>query len=244
MTYTVIASNPDTREIGIASTTMTINFSRAFPFHTGLVPDWTERGLICAPMATINPHNGHKMIELWNAGLTFHEMIPEFEKLDEHWTWRQVGAVSATGEVFSYTGSDAWDHASHIEGDGSLALGNYMDGAEPVKAMAAALEEGRDLAMDERLMRAIEAGRAAGGQGGPEVGSIPESWAIIQVFNDKQPWPAVDVRVDFDVNAVAKLRRLLTHLKRMDPVMHTMCFEPAKTPDVYGVVFEMFDAQV
>ena len=39
MTYTVLASNPDTGEIGIASTTITINFSRTFPFHIGLVPN-------------------------------------------------------------------------------------------------------------------------------------------------------------------------------------------------------------
>lgn len=244
MTYTVLASNPDTKEIGIASTTITINFSRTFPFHTGLVPNWTERGLIVAPMATINPHNGHRIIELWNAGVGLDEMIPELEKRDEHWSWRQVGAVSATGEVFSHTGADAWDHASHIEGEGSLALGNYMDGPEPVKAMAAALEEDRDLPMDERLMRAIEAGRAAGGQGSPELGPVPEAWAIIQVFNDKQPWPAVDLRVDFDVNAVPKLRRLLTQTKRMDLILYTMCFEPSKTFDVYDVVFEMFNAQV
>ena len=100
-------------------------------------------------------------------------MIPELEKRDEHWSWRQVGAVSATGEVFSHTGADAWDHASHIEGEGSLALGNYMDSPEPVKTMAAALEEGRDLPMDERLMRAIEAGRAAGGQGSSSLDLFP-----------------------------------------------------------------------
>ena len=64
MTYTVLASNPDTGEIGIASTTITINFSRTFPMHRHLVPDLTERGIIVAPMATIHPQNGHRLCDL------------------------------------------------------------------------------------------------------------------------------------------------------------------------------------
>ena len=244
MTYTVMASNPATREIGIASTTITINFSRTFPVHTGLLPEWSERGLICAPMATIHPQNGHKMCELWNAGVGFDQMEVELAKFDPNWSWRQLGAVSGAGEVFCYTGSGAWDHASHIFGDGSLALGNYMDGARPVQAMAERLEADRALPMDERLLNALEAGRAAGGQGGPEIGSVPEAFAMLLVFNGKQPWPAVDLRVDFDVDPVPKLRRLWSQTKRMDPVLRTMCYEPSKTFDVYDVVFKMYNAQV
>jgi len=89
-----------------------------------------------------------------------------------------------------------------------------------------------------------QAGKAAGGQGQPDLGPIPESWAMIQVFNGKQPWPAVDVRVDFDVDPVPKLRRLVTQLKNMDKVLHTMSFDPSRTFDVYGVVFDMYNAQV
>jgi uncharacterized Ntn-hydrolase superfamily protein len=244
VTYTVLASNPETQEIGIASTTITINFSRTFPIHGGLLPDWSPRGLICAPMATIHPQNGHKLCALWNEGVGFDTMENELDKFDPNWSWRQMGAVTGAGEVFAYTGADAWDHASHIPGKGSLALGNYMDGPGPVQAMAEALEKGKELPMDERLMRALEAGRAAGGQGNAQVGSVPEAFAMIQVFNGKQPWPAVDLRVDFDVAAVPKLRRLLTQTKRMDPVLFTMCYEPSKTFDVYDVVFEMYNAQV
>jgi len=119
-----------------------------------------------------------------------------------------------------------------------------MDGPEPVQAMAEALEENRGEAMDERLLRALEAAKAAGGQGTPDIGSVPEAWAMIQTFNGKQPWPAVDVRVDFDVEPLPKLRRLVTQLKNMDKVLHTMSYDPSKTFDVYGVVFDMYNAQV
>ena len=50
MTYTVIASNPNTNEIGIASTTITINFGRAFPVTRHLTPELLDKGIIVAPM--------------------------------------------------------------------------------------------------------------------------------------------------------------------------------------------------
>ena len=243
MTYTVLASNPDTNEIGIASTTMTINFSRTFPVHRHLVPELSDQGIIVAPMATIHPQNGHKLCDLRDAGVSWDDMEGELEKQDENWTWRQIGAVTTTGETWVRTGSDAWNHASHIVDDGSIAMGNAMVGPEPVKQMAKALKENKGESMDERLLRALEAGKAAGGQGRPDR-SVPESWAMIQVFNGKQPWPAVDVRVDFDVDPVPKLRRLVKQLKNLDDVFYTMSYDPSKTLDVYRVVFDMYNAQV
>ena len=244
MTFAVLASNADTQEIGIALTTVTINAGRITPFHHGLLPSWNERGLVVTPQATVNPHNAHKMFELWDQGQSFAEIELELSRFDKHWIWRQVGAVTAAGEVYAYTGADAWTHASHIAGEGSLALGNFMDGPGPVEAMAAALEAGRELPMDQRLMQALEAGRDAGGQADPEAGHVPELFAMIQVFNGRQPWPAVDLRVDFDLDAVSKLRRLLTQTKRLDPVFQAMHENPGATFDEYQVVFEILNSQV
>ena len=223
---------------------MTINFRRAFPVSGGLLPDWSERGIIVAPMASVHPQNGYRLCELRDAGVGWEEMAAELEKHDERWSWRQMGAVTTAGETWVHTGTDAWDHASHLVGEGSVALANYMCGPEPVQAMAAALEDNRDEPMDERLLRALEAGKAAGGQGPPASGPVPEAWAMIQVFNDQQPWPAVDVRIDLDIDPVPKLRRLVTQLKRLDGLYRTMAVDPARTLDDYDVVFDIYDAQV
>lgn len=246
MTFTVMASNPATKEIGLATTTLTINFGRMFPHQHNLLPEWSERGLICAAQASIHPHNAHKMIELWDQGQSFGEIEQALSRSDPYWTWRQLGAVTGAGEVYVYTGKDAWDHASHIVGDGWLAMGNFMNGPVPVQAMAEVVDSGRDLPLDERLMRALEAGRDAGGQASPETGHVPELFATMQVYNGRQPWAAVDLRVDFDVHAVAKLRRLLTQTRRMDTVFQTFFEDPGAVFDsgAYGVVFEMLDAQV
>ena len=52
------------------------------------------------------------------------------------------------------------------------------------------------------------------------------------------------MRVDFDVDPVPKLRRLVKQLKNLDDVFYTMSYDPSKTLDVYRVVFDMYNAQV
>ncbi|MSR13404.1 MAG: hypothetical protein EXR86_02350 [Gammaproteobacteria bacterium] len=53
-----------------------------------------------------------------------------------------MGVVTASGEVYGYTGDNAYDHKSHIIGNGSIAIGNFCQGAQPVQTMAAALDPG------------------------------------------------------------------------------------------------------
>ena len=82
MTYTVIASNPDTGEIGIASTTITINFGRTFPVFRHLEPEVTDRGIIVAPMATVHPFNGHRLCDLRDQGVGWDDIEAELKRED------------------------------------------------------------------------------------------------------------------------------------------------------------------
>ena len=244
MTYAVLATNPSRREIGIALTTITLNCGRITPLHHGLLPEWNERGLIVTAQATANPLNAHKMFELWDQGCSFAEIEKELATFDENFSWRQIGAVSAGGETYGYTGSDAFDHKSHIIGEGSVAIGNFMDGPGPVQAMASVLDEMAAEPMAERLLCALEAGRDAGGQLDPERGRVPEVFATLIVFDDQQPWPKVDLRVELDMHAIARLRRLYHQAARLDPMLEAMYKDPPSTFDKYGVVYEIVDSQV
>lgn len=244
MTYAVMATDPARQEIGIALCTITLNAGRITPLHHALLPAWNERGLIVTAQATANPMNAYRMFELRDQGWTFAAIEDQLRKEDEYFTWRQIGAVTAGGEVYGYTGANAYDHKSHIVGHGSLAIGNFCQGSQPVQAMADALEAAREAPMAERLLSALEAGRDAGGQFDPQRGHVPEVFASLLVFNGKQPWPAVDLRVELDLHAVAKLRRLYTQTRRIDPMLAAMYQDPARTFEEYGVVYDIVDAQV
>ena len=244
MTYAVLASNPSTQEIGIALSTITLNCARITPQFHRLLPNWNERGLIVTAQATANPLNAYKLFELWDEGKSFSDIEAELKQFDKHFSWRQIGAVSAAGEVYGYTGDDAFDHKSYVIGDGSIAIGNFMDGPGPVQAMAKMLADKSDQPMAERLLSALEAGRNAGGQYDPQRGRVPEVFATLVVFDGKQPWPQVDLRVELDLHAIAKLRRLYLQAKRLDPMLAAMYNDPPTTFDKYHVVYDIVDAQV
>ena len=244
MTYAVLATDPINKEIGIAISTITLNCARITPLHHRLLPHWDKKGLIVTTQATANPLNAYRMFELWDQGMSFPEIEEVLLRKDRHFSWRQIGAVSAGGEVFGYTGENAFDHKSFLVGEGSIAIGNFMDGASPVESMNAVLESKKESPMAERLLSALEAGRDAGGQLDPERGRVPEVSAGIIVFDGRQPWPKVDLRVELDLHAIARLRRLYNQSKRLDPMLEAMYLSPETTFDKYEVVYDIVDAQV
>ena len=126
---------------------------------------------------------------------------------DEDREHRQVGVVAAGGSAASFTGSECMDWAGHWVGMDYAVQGNILVSEGTIQAMAVAFEETDDI-LAERLMRAIEAGQAAGGDS-----RGMQSAAILVVrkdggyggFNDRY----CDLRVDDLEEPIAELRRLL-----------------------------------
>jgi uncharacterized Ntn-hydrolase superfamily protein len=86
-------------------------------------------------------------------------------------------------------------------GSGYVAAGNFLTGEDVVVSMAAAFEDAGDEALPERLVRALEAGQAAGGdKRGKQSAALRVAW--------REEYPYVDLRVDDAPDPVAELRRL------------------------------------
>jgi uncharacterized Ntn-hydrolase superfamily protein len=115
--------------------------------------------------------------------------------------WRQVGVVDRYGQTALHSGKEALPTAAFATGDGCLALGNLLASASVPERMIAAYREANGNPLAERLMRALEAGLAAGGETGDEHG------AGLHVA-DTYDWPVVDLRVDWHDEPIAELRRL------------------------------------
>lgn len=210
MTYSVIARCPESGAVGVAMTSATINFPRVTPFVHGVLPTLSDNGFIASLQAFVNPMLGYESVRVMEEGSSFEQLEEHLESFDACWDRRQVGVLKVSGEVYGYTGENCFPVASHVTGDGFVVLGNAMaEGAIPAMAEAFKGSEGQDLA--ERLMSTIEAGMAAGGQEfeGEHLGEYASSLAV---YDGKRPYPAVDLRVDFDLEAVRKLRRLLTNI--------------------------------
>ena len=210
MTYSVIAKCPESGAVGVAMTSATINLARVTPFVNGVLPTLSENGFIASLQAFVDPMIGYESVSVMEKGSSFEQLEEHLKSYDACWDRRQLGVLKVTGEVYAHTGENCFPVASHVKGHGYVVLGNAMaEGVIP--AMAEALERSEGQGLAERLMSTIEAGMEAGGQE-LEGQHIEEFASSLAVYDGKHPYPAVDLRVDFDLDAVRKLRRLLTHI--------------------------------
>jgi len=211
MTFTVMGYCRRTAQIGVTSATFSVNASRFnMPYSQGVLPRFRENGAIVMAQAFSSFPLPFIICDLLEKGASFDE-VHEAMKKDSLYKVSQVGIVKVGGKMWAYTGVDCEETKMHILGDDYLVLGNILASEKPYKDMAATMETTRDLPLQERLMSALEASRDAGGQVDPFHGHLPELWAMLQVF-DGSDKPLVDMRIDYDIEAVARLRRLLDDL--------------------------------
>lgn len=114
---------------------------------------------------------------------------------------RQLIVVDSRGRAAAYTGSGCKEWRGHRTGDGYAVAGNLLVGEETLMAMAAAYEASAGEWFTERLVRALEAGQAAGGDKRGR-----QSAALLVATTEA--YPAIDLRIDDHPDPVAELRRL------------------------------------
>ena len=195
MTFSIVARDPKTGNLGIAVST-------ALPC-VGVGCPYVETGVgAIASQSWTNPRLGVDGLKLLELGLSPEVAITTLLNEDEGAARRQVGAVDAWGRVFAYSGAECTGWFGHRTGDSYSVQGNMLVGGETIEAMAAAFE-GTDGILPARLMAALEAGQAAGGDKRGRV-----SAAIIVRPPTSALWEGVDIRVDEHADPVAELRRI------------------------------------
>jgi len=211
MTFTVMGKCPDTGAIGIGVATASVNCSKMLPQIKGLLPTIQPDGAIVCSQSMCNPMLAYTAFELLEQGKSFDDIERAFVAEDEHLERRQVGIVTASGDVWAYTGEKCFPEKGQVLGDGYLIMGNCL-APDCLAGMQDAYESGAGTDLGERLLSTLEAGRAAGGQvweGEP----IPELVCSLYVYDGKNPFPKVDMRVDFDRSALEKMRRMYDQLQ-------------------------------
>ena len=114
---------------------------------------------------------------------------------------RQLGCLDVSGLGAGRTGAGNRPWAGHRVDPNVVVAANAVVGEKVADRMLEAFRGGEELPLWDRLLRALEAGKAAGGQPDGET-----SGGLYVV--DREPYPMVDLRVDLHPNPVAELRRL------------------------------------
>lgn len=156
--------------------------------------------------ARANPLFGVDGLDLLEKGYSAEKTIRALLDLDTEPDRRQLIAIDSYGHPAAYTGGDCDQWRGHRSGDDYAVAGNLLVGEETLAAMAAAYEAPDGEWFTERLMRALEAGQAAGGDRRGR-----QSAAIYVVHTE--PYPYLDLRVDEHPDPVSELRRIYDLVK-------------------------------
>ena len=175
-----------------------------------------------ATQALVNPLYGFPGLEMLAHGSTATEVIANLTTADHGRDHRQVHAIDAHGRTAAHTGSACIGWCGHIAGPGYSIAGNMLAGASVLDDSATAYERTADLPFAERLLAALDAGDAAGGD---KRGKQAAALLIVTT----EDYPFLTLRVDDHEEPFVELRRLYDKsLERFQPF--TACLPRKSSP--------------
>jgi uncharacterized Ntn-hydrolase superfamily protein len=216
-TYSIVAADPDAGEVGVAV--------QSKYFCVGAVVPWARAGVgAVATQAAGVAAFGNDALGHLEGGAAPDEALRRTLEADEGRETRQLGAVTADGRAAAFTGSACSDWAGHLVGDAFAVQGNILAGEAVVDDMAQAFTSTRG-PLAERLMAALEAAQAAGGD---KRGQQSSALLVERAGGARQRREGidrvVDLRVDDHEQPVVELRRLLDIHTRWDFLMRSAAF--------------------
>jgi uncharacterized Ntn-hydrolase superfamily protein len=207
-TFSIVAVDPQTGELGVAVQSRFLG--------VGAVVPWARAGVgAVATQSFANTTYGPRGLELLASGVAPAEAIEKLTAGDADRELRQVGIVSAAGKAATFTGKECNAWAGGRTGENYAAQGNILAGEAVLTAMAETFEKsaGTGKELGQRLLDALKAGQAAGGdRRGMQSAAlliVREGWGYAGL-NDRYR----DLRVDDHEEPIAELQRIYELAKR------------------------------
>jgi len=194
MTWSILARDPATGEIGAAVASRFLACGALVPRVEGGV------GAACT-QALVNPFHAPDALGRLRAGEAPDAALAALVAADAGRATRQVHVMSADGRIAQHTGSDCVGWCGQVSGADVSVAGNMLAGPDVVAATRETFLATAGLPLAERLLAAMDAGEAAGGD------KRGRQAAGIQV-GSRDPYPDLDLRVDDHPDPLAELRRL------------------------------------
>ena len=201
MTYSVVARDPKTGELGVAV--------QSHYFSVGAVVTWARSGVgAIATQSMAEISYGPLGLDLMAAGKTAPDALQSLLRTDPRSDTRQVGMVDSQGNVGVHTGARCIDFAGHVQGDQFSCQANLMSNDSIWGAMEREYRRKEDLQLPERLLATLEAAEAAGGDARGK-----QSTALLVVSSKPytNPWMGriMELRIEDHPEPLPELKRLL-----------------------------------
>jgi len=201
-TFSIVAADLEAGEVGCAVQSRYFSVGSAIPWVRADV------GAIASQASVVAVYGVRALDEL-AAGATPEQALERVLAGDAGRETRQLGAVTADGRAAAFTGAECMDWAGHRVGAGFAVQGNILAGEAVVDEMARAFEETVSPLVD-RLVAALEAGQAAGGdRRGQQSAAVIVERAGAAAESREGLDRVCDLRVEDDEEPIAELRRLV-----------------------------------
>jgi uncharacterized Ntn-hydrolase superfamily protein len=170
-------------------------------FAVGALCPHAESGVgALSTQALVNPYYGKHGLDLLRAGVPAPEVVKNLIAPDEGRDHRQLHVIDVAGRIGQHTGAKCVDWCGAIAGDGFSVAGNMLANAKVLRETAKAFQKSNK-PFAERLIAALEAGEAAGGDKRGR-----QSAALL--IHSTEAYAELNLRVDDHRNPLKELRRL------------------------------------
>ncbi|MFD1329184.1 DUF1028 domain-containing protein [Mycoplana ramosa] len=221
MTFSISARCPDTGMFGVAvSSSSPCVAARCAHARAGV-------GAVATQNIT-DPRLGPKGLDLMASGLSASDALEALKRDAPHVDYRQLALVDAEGRTASFSGARTLGTHRVATGAGVVAAGNLLANPGVPEAMVKAFADAAGQGLGDRLLAAMRAAEAAGGEEGPV-----HSVGMILVRNEA--WPIADLRVDWsDEDPIGELAVLWERWKGEMEAYVSRALNPSEAPS-YGV---------
>ncbi len=194
MTFSLVGRCERTGAVGavIASASMAVA-ARCVAVRAGV-------GAVCS-QSTTDPRLRGALLDAMAGGAPAGDALASLAGRTADVAWRQLAAVDAAGGSAAYSGDLGLGQAADAHAPGAAAAGHLLASADVPAAMLAAFQDAARESLGDRLIAALRAGLAAGG----EVTPVRSAGLLIA---ESVPWPVTDLRVDWHDDPVPQLAQL------------------------------------
>jgi uncharacterized Ntn-hydrolase superfamily protein len=203
MTWSIVARDPS----GALGVVVASRF-----FAVGALCPYAHSGVgALSTQALLNPLYGPRGLALLSQDVSPSEVVYSLLADDAGREHRQFHLIDAEGTVAAHTGNLCLDWSGHLAGEGFSVAGNMLAGPQVIEDTAQVYDAARDLPFAERLIAAMIAGEAAGGD-------KRGKQAVALLICTTEAYPFLDLRVDDHPEPIEELQRLyIKSLERYQP---------------------------
>lgn len=189
-TFSIAAHEPETEKTGVAVSTALVGVGALCPF--------VSESAAVATQSFVKVSHGRNSVELADRGVGIPTACDALLTDDDHASYRQLHGIDTGGRQFTFSGDDCVDWYGETTGENHTVAGNMLSGPDVIESISETFED-TDGLLSERLMSALEAGQAAGGD---KRGKI--SAALLVHAHDPKQYH--NLRIDNSDDPVSDLR--------------------------------------